>query len=332
MPKWQWSIAALYALLSIAMLWRFQLYPSMVPNADALAYVSHGIFFRYGGLFRGLDNIRTYGYPLAIYFYTFIAGFDPRSIALVAGAAQLTLYGAAVLWLARLVAVESPAFARATLIGLLLNPILVGLVGDVLTEGPSLILAVLALVCLLQSVRARTVGHLLIWAALGAAASNFALMIRPGNLVLILAWNGALLLSLFLRKDVPRGHVALGYAVVWLATAAAAWTPQFLHTGAVLPMFPLFDGMVKWGIIWIKFGTSVNSAGEGHALIYPNPWCIMPGRAYPQSWRWFAEYPGHAVATMAAHLFSAFSFEQPSPMSMTAIRPIRSRWPARCGL
>jgi hypothetical protein len=108
--------------------------------------VHHGLHFRQVVRFQGLDTIRTYGYPLVVFFYTFLAGFDPRSIP-GGGAAQLTIYGALALWLTRLVAVESPALARATRIGLLLNPVFSWLVGDVLTEGPSMILAVVALAC-----------------------------------------------------------------------------------------------------------------------------------------------------------------------------------------
>lgn len=55
-------------------------------------------------------------------------------------------------------AAAGPALAAAIAARLLLNPMLIVLVADVLTEAPSIILALSALLCLLNSARARTTG------------------------------------------------------------------------------------------------------------------------------------------------------------------------------
>src|SRR5262249_16040689 len=174
-----WPVVLAYLILSAAVLYRYQAWPSLVPSADAMSYVQHGLPFRHFGLMSNFGTLRTYGYPLLTYFYSFIAGFKPLSIALVAGALQLTLYRVAVLWLTARIARQSKTLARATAIGLLLNPILVAVVGDVLTHSPTLILVVVALVALINSARAQRTAAALLWAVIGAVLTNFSLMIRP---------------------------------------------------------------------------------------------------------------------------------------------------------
>ena len=309
MPKRQWAVAASYIILSTAVLWRLQLYPSIVPGSDASGYVGYAQFFRSSGAVSGLGPIRTYGYPLILWLYSLIAGFASPSIALVAGIAQLAAYGAAVLWLAS--RVESAALARAVVIGLLLNPVLVPLVADVLTEGVSLILAVLALACLFNAARAERTALVLAWAAIGAAATNFALMVRPANLALVIAWNAGLALSLLVsRPEVRRVRVALGYSIAFVATAVMAWAPQYLDTGTILPAHPLFHGETMMGVRFMKYATIVNGAGEAQGFLFPNPWCVGP-LPHESVWAWYVAHPWHGLATLAAHIFAAFNFDYP---------------------
>lgn len=86
-----WPVALTYLVLSAAAVYRYQAWPSVIPSADAMSYVEHGLAFRQFGLLSNFGTVRTYGYPLLIYLYSFIAGFKPPTIALVAGAIQLTL-------------------------------------------------------------------------------------------------------------------------------------------------------------------------------------------------------------------------------------------------
>jgi hypothetical protein len=135
-------------------------------------------------------------------------------------------------------------------------------------------------------------------------------MIRPANLVLMAAWNVAWLFSLFFdqRGNAPRrATLLLVYVMVWLFSAAAAWTPQYLLTGSILPV-GLFDFGVQTGMLLTKYATFINSSGKPQGLLYPNPWCVHPF-IFNGWWSWFIAYPGLALATIAGHIFSAFSFE-----------------------
>ena len=70
----------------------------------------------------------------------------------------------------------------------------------ILTEGPSIILALSALLCLFNSARASTTGVALAWAAVGGLVSNFALMVRPANLALMLRLSLGLAASLVMPQ------------------------------------------------------------------------------------------------------------------------------------
>lgn len=310
-----WPVVLAYLILSAAVLYRYQAWPSLVPSADAMSYVEHGLAFRQFGLMSNFGNLRTYGYPLLIFFYSFIAGFKPLSITLVAGALQLTLYGVAVLWLTARIARQSKTLARATAIGLLLNPILVAVVGDVLTEGPTLILVVLALVALINSARAQRTAAALLWAVIGAVLTNFSLMIRPANVFLILAWNFGLLISLYRpRQGIQQFPLLLGYCAAWLFSAAATWAPQYFYNAAlgspgILPAAPILGIQLKWGILLLKYATIV-TGGHADGLLFPNPWCVPPvPDLHP--WLWYFEHPTRGLATILGHLFAGFNFEYP---------------------
>jgi len=310
-----WPVVLIYLVLSAAVLYRYQAWPSLVPSADAMSYVEHGLAFRQFGLMSDFGKVRTYGYPLLIYFYSFFAGLKPGAIALVAGAIQLTLYGVAVLWLTARIARQSKTLARATAIGLLLNPILVAVVGDVLTEGPTLVLVVLALVALINSAGAERTAAALLWAIIGAVLTNFSLMIRPANVFLILAWNFGLLISLYRpRQGIQRLPLLLGYCAAWLFSAAVTWAPQYFYNAAlgspgILPATPILNIQLKWGILLLKYATIVT---DGHAdgLLFPNPWCVPPvPDLHP--WLWYFEHPTRGLATILGHLFAGFNFEYP---------------------
>jgi hypothetical protein len=311
-----WPIIFLYLFLSIAFLYRYQTLPSAVPSSDAAGYIYKGLAFRQIALLADLGTVRTYGYPLIVYLYSFISGFEPLSVALVAGIFQLTIYGVSALWLASRLSTYSVTLATAVTIGLLLNPILVSLVADVLTEGVSIIFVVLTLTCLFNTVRASTTAGVLIWAAVGAGMSNFAFMVRPANLLILIAWNVGFFVSLFLvqRKDINRVRVLVGYAGVFFGSAAAAWSPQYLHnlslnSGGILPITPILDIQLGLGIVLLKYSSIVINEYAG-GLVFPNPWCVDPVPD-THAWLWYFEHPSRGLATIAGHLFSAFNFEYP---------------------
>jgi hypothetical protein len=287
-------ILIVYVLIATATLWHLRLYPSVVPGGDAMAYVSLGHTFP---SLVGLGTVRTYGYPLWTWVYSQIGGGrDAQACALIGGVVQLFLYGLAVFWL---VSQFQGRVAGAIEAGLLLNPVLVAIAGDMLTEAPTLILAVLIMVCVVKLGRS---DRPLAWAAAGALLTNFALMVRPLNIILIIAWNAAILSAL-------RAKALVFYAAAWAGIAAIVWAPQVLHNLTVgnlgvLPAFPILSGQIKWGIIFGRYSSIVISKAEVKGVFSPNPWCVDPSPTL----FWYISHPLSGLATNVEHLLSAFSF------------------------
>jgi hypothetical protein len=218
----------------------------VVPGTDAWGYLSTAVNFYQNGLFDGLGNVRTFGYPFILYLLTPFAGSELIALSFYARCAQLILYGGVVCWFAFPVTRDGPpSLGLAVAAGLLLNPVLVALVGDVLTEMPTLILAVFTFLCLYGSARARTALVASAWVVAGALASNFALMVRPANALLIIVWNVARAASLLTARPFIRVHFVVGYVGVWTVTAVVTWGPQIAHNlslghAGLLPAFNLF--------------------------------------------------------------------------------------------
>jgi hypothetical protein len=140
-------------------------------------------------------------------------------------------------------------------------------------------------------------------------------MVRPANLLTLIAWSCGFILVLFLirGKAINRTLVLVGYLLVFIGSAAVAWIPQYLHnlslnSGGIFPIMPIFDIQVRVGVILLKYSSIVlKEYAEG--LLFPNPWCIDP--IPTQAWLWYFEHPFRGAATIAGHLFSAFNFEYP---------------------
>jgi hypothetical protein len=288
-------------------LWYYITFPA-VPGTDAWFYLSVARYFQEKGVLAGLEDLRTYGYPFSLYLLTFLAPLG-RSIEFGARIAQLMAYGVVVCWFAARIARDgAPKLGAALAAGLLLNPFLAALVGDMLTEAPTLILTVFTLLCLYNSARARTAVIVLAWGSAGALAANFALMVRPTNLTLVIAWNIGIAVSLLAPRPINRAHVAAGYVGAWVATAAMAWAPQVIHNLSlghvgVMPASNLFREQVLLGIMFMRYDSIVDRGGNADGLFVPNPWCVDP---WP-SLTWYLEHPLNGLGTIGGHLASAFS-------------------------
>ena len=168
-----------------------------------------------------------------------------------------------------------------------------------LTDGIGVIIAVFTLICLLYASRATSGRATFIWATLGAAASNFSVMVRPSNMVLVVAWLCGRISLLFLRQR--RALVWLGCAAAWATTAACIWAAQGLRNPQ---LGSLLESHLNWGIAFLKHAAIVNS-DRAEPLFFPNPWCIDP----LSGWAWYLQHPYSGAATLAGHIVGAFNFE-----------------------
>ena len=51
-----WPVALTYLVLSAAAVYRYQAWPSVIPSADAMSYVEHGLAFRQLHCSRGRSS------------------------------------------------------------------------------------------------------------------------------------------------------------------------------------------------------------------------------------------------------------------------------------
>jgi hypothetical protein len=300
----------LAVLTAVALLARYQIYPSVVRGADAWGYQFYAFRFRQYGIFHDFGTIRTYGYPLFLYVLTYVSGFDGNRLSLVAGTVQFGLFLAATVWLASQVSHISRRLGLAILIGLLLNPLLVSLVTDALTEGLSVFLYVLlvALAFKFDGAKSGRTGIL----ALGAMVAAATLMVRPANLAVVLAWHLAVAATIARHKvRTERGALAAAAVSSLIAAAAFVWGPQVTYNlishgkASFLPVCELGGFQSAYSIIAWKYDTLVAGDAAG-PWNYLNP--LFRGHLNASSgWRWYLDHPIAGAATLAAHIFNAFS-------------------------
>lgn len=313
--RWQLLILGGYCLVCAAIAWHLHYYPSQVERADAWGYINHAFELRDNGLLGKLSSWRTYGYIWFLYFCSLL--FGPGRSALVWGAAsvQAILYAIAVFKLAGAVVRRSRLLAYAIEIGLLLNPILVALVMDTLTESLTLISAVFLVTIVIRASRTPTFAAKLPWLIGGAALASFTLMIRPANLPLLLAWNVAVLPILWSDSVRATSKALLAYALILVVTSALVWTPQLIITSrhfgqaSIFPASSLGDFQITIGLKLLKYATRV-SGDIAAGLFYPNPWLTSFPVTQPL-WHWYFDNPGAGALTAASHVFNALNYDHP---------------------
>lgn len=304
-----------YCLLCVGLALHLHYYPSQVERTDAWEYVKQALEMRDNGLFGKLSSWRTYGYIWFLYFCSLLFGTGRQALAWGAAAVQAVLYAATVFYLSAAVREHSARLARAIEIGLLLNPILVALVLDVLTESLTLSSAVLLLALLLHACRAPTFVQKVPWLVAGAALASFALMVRPANLSLLVGWNAAVLSLLWSGSARSTSRAVLVYAMIATAAAAVAWLPQLIITGrhfgqaSIFPATALGDFQLAMGLKLLKYATTIND-NLGAGMFYPNPWLTnVPDT--PPLWQWYLDNPIAGALTAASHIFNALNYDHP---------------------
>jgi len=303
----------MYAAIVGMMIFYLYHHPSFAQSTDTGAFVAYALKFRAEGFLADFGNIRPYGYPLFLSLFAVPFETDPQVLLLSAGIVQATLYGCAAWWLAALVRRDSPTLSYSILVGLLLNPYLVSIVVDGVSDSLSLSLHIGAAAVLLKSVRTPPVGSAA-WLAVGAALANFSLMVRPSNFVFVVAWVLAASIACMWRRDTTRARLSLFaiHGLSWAVLAIVLWRPQYrynlqhLGQGSIFPGCPIGELQLAYGILNLKYETLIR-ADSAVPLFYPNPWFVGPLPA--NLWSWYLEHPVAGAATIFGHLFAAFNID-----------------------
>lgn len=286
-------------------------------GADAWYYAYYAFRFRMHGLMHDFGSIRTYGYPLFLTPLTYLSGYSHTRLVTVAGVVQAVLYMSAALFLSARLRIFGERWAVAGLIGILLSPMGLVLVTDTLTDGVSLtiFITLVALALVLSGPYQALRSEAAITA--GAALATFAIMIRPANLSIMLAWYIALFAAIILAPgwQAMRFRLSVYAVATFIIAAAVAWTPQAIYAErlfeqvAVLPVCKLNVLQAAFGIIAWKYDTIIVN-GEAGPWYYLNPLAfgVLNG---DDIWAWYRDHPGRGLLTILAHIFMSFSANSP---------------------
>jgi hypothetical protein len=305
---------AIFALCATALTLRHHAYPSA---GDSWWYVFYAFRFRINGLLYDFGTIRTYGYPLFLTPLTYISGFSQERLFITASAVQSALYGAAALWVSVKMRLIGGCWSLATLLTVLFNPVALALVTDTLTDGLSFTLVIALTALALDLARPYRLWRTNFSIFAGAFIAAFAMMLRPGNLPVLIAWHLAMVLAIILApqwRDVRR-VLLITSATALLVAGAVFWLPQAVYAArqygqlSMLPICQLGRFQTALGILSWKYDTIMSADGAA-PWYYISP--LFSGAIkLDGSLRWYIDHPYLGLVTMLGHVFMSFNVFTP---------------------
>jgi hypothetical protein len=199
-------------------------------------------------------------------------------------------------------------------IGLLLNPFVLALMTDALSDGLSFLLVVLLVDLALCADRTlKNIRQTVFFLTAGTATAAYAVMVRPANLVVLVAWCAACALTIANKPEWQgqRRGVASTFVLCSALVVCVVFGPQFYYNITIwrefsfLPVCRLGDLQVHFGILAWKYDSYViNNAVS--SLFYVNP-LVNSATTQSPTLYWYTQYPLRGVATAIAHMFVSFS-------------------------
>ncbi len=299
----EWACVA----FSVAVAHGFLVHELRYPSAwDATQYLNMGREIAAHGLWSPVEGsgMRPYAYPFLLSLVLRAADATGASFVALLFAMQLLAYVAAAFLLRRTLAPASPLAARIAFCGLLGNVFVLIYTPESLTESLSLSLLVLVAACWIRVWRAGLAG----WPVLaGSLAAGVALVIRPANAFLTVAWVFGLAL-LWLRQRPPAGRSA-GLAALAAIGFALPLAPQVAinatYYGRATPFVTADIGLLQQslGVQYLKYATGLPPVPKP-PVPYENP--LLPGTTLDEAapLRWYVDHPGRGLATIAFHTFN----------------------------
>ena len=299
----EWCAFAFAVLAALGFLGHELYFPSQY---DAVQYQDTAHAFATNGLFAPFPaaRLRTYGYPYLLSLVIRGAGTLGVPFPIAVFVLQIAFYVAACLFFRKaLMRVSAPA-GRIAFVGMMANYYVLIYTPQTLTESVSISLLVLAGGCWLEATRK---GASPVPLVVGSLAVGFAVMVRPANVFMVVAWLvGILVWWRRARPPAARAFVAGACVVAALALPAL---PQLAnnvrHFGEWTPL--VVDDLGKmqqvWGIHALKYATGVKPVSVA-PIYYNNPLVVGTTVDTESPWRWYLEYPERGALTLALHTFN----------------------------
>jgi hypothetical protein len=291
---------------------------------DAAGYVDLGQVIVNDGLGAFASELRTYGYPAMLAAIMLVVGQDLDNVQAAVLVVQLgLLIGAAWVGARRLGGMlDRPGLAPVIFAVTVLNPIVLCLTVQVLTDLPAAVLIYLSVVLSLPQRRPEGASRVILLAGCALFGAGFAVILRPASLAVAPVVGGIWLARALLVRDVP--WLALPVALLAFAVpfAPQVWSNQRAF-GVASPLIvtSLYANQLDWGLQYAKYATLV-VPGVPNTLFYDNPFRPPPGWTVGQT---LSARPLAYLATLAVHAFALVDQDFP----LIYIRDVNPwyRWP-----
>lgn len=278
---------------------------------DAVGYGVDAARIQQNGLAVPMASrgLRTYAYP--VFLSVVFAGyqwdatwgiFSPR-----AAIVQTGLYLAACLALFFALLPRNRTFAWCAAIGLMCNPFVLNYVPLRMTESITASIAVLLAACAVSLVGAPR--RLLLVLFVGSLLAGLAMMIRPANLSIFVAWC---VMSVFVGWRNPGRRLSL--AIVATSGLLIPLLPQvainYFVYGKIgfLPTSGLGEFQTRLGLRYLKYMTVVRPDRSAIPVFYPNP--MFSGAETDQAGVWlYLLSPLRGAVTAAGHVFQSVNHD-----------------------
>ena len=303
LTRLEWTCLA----LGVAIAHGFYVHAWLFPSSyDASAYeraardiVANGLFSKFF-----FSELRTYGYPFFLSLVQRAAEAAGLPFQLLLFEVQLLLYVAAALFVRNALVDRHPGVARIVFCAVLVNYYCLLYASDSLTESLSLTLLLTAAGCWLQLWQDRQRMAPLV---AGSLAVGFAVMVRPANLFMVLAWLVCCVLILArpqrrLAQSISRA-LAVAFAIALPALPQLANNIRLHNQLTPLVATDLGRAQQLWGVMYLKYATALPPVPKPQ-VYYDNPFFRDTHVDEAAPWRWYAGHPGRGLLTVALHTFN----------------------------
>jgi len=309
------GLAALSGVVVISCLLLFVhvvYYPSC-SVCDAVGYGVDAARIQQNGLAVPMASkgLRTYAYPsfLAIAFagYQWDATwgiFSPR-----AAIVQTLLYLAACLTLFFSLLPVNRTFAWCAAIGLMCNPFVLNYVPQRLTEGLTASLAIFTAACAVWLSRPSPMQRKAMFLFVGSLVAGFAMMVRPANLSLCVAWMAVILFLAWRHKGYRLAVLGIGGIGMALPILPQIGINYFVyHEFGFFPTRDLGELQTKLGLANFKYATVVLPDRSAVPVFYRSSLFSASEIADHGPWLYLLA-PLRGAALAASHVFQSINHD-----------------------
>jgi hypothetical protein len=302
LSRGEWIALVLAIALAHLFYLRIVAYPS---SYDARNYFQIADDINRNGLFSKFfySDLRTYAYPLFLAMLLRAASLVHVPVGWLMFEMQLALYLIAAYFVRQRLVTLWPAFAGWAFIGIVLNVFALSYTPESLTESVSLSLILATAGCWLAFVLRPTWQRVLA----GSIAVGVAVMVRPANLFVLVAWAVGVTAVCVAQR--PAARIVSGAAVALIAGVALPMVPQYInnlrHYDAPTPLVSarLGHNQQIWGIANLKYATAMPPV-PNPSIFYENPFAKVGPADDDSPMSWYVQHPRAGALTIGLHTFN----------------------------